>query len=187
MVHLSEHVGRYLVHPGGEVTTNLFKLVRADLHIELRAAMHLAREKNEVIHTKPIPLRIEGTLRRVVLSVYPADEFQQEGYLVVVFDDQGVFAPPAILAASVEPDARTDGATPSETTPSAESAPDQETTVWELDQELSFTRQRLQTVIEEYETGQEEMKASNEEMQSTNEELRSTMEELETSKEELSR
>ena len=46
-------------------------------------------------------------------------------------------------------------------------------------------RQRLQAIIEEYETSQEEMKASNEEMQSTNEELRSTMEELETSKEEL--
>ena len=48
-----------------------------------------------------------------------------------------------------------------------------------------MTRQRLQAIIEEYETGQEEMRASNEEMQSTNEELRSTMEELETSKEEL--
>jgi two-component system CheB/CheR fusion protein len=46
-------------------------------------------------------------------------------------------------------------------------------------------RQRLQAMIEEYETTQEEMKAANEEMQSTNEELRSTMEELETSKEEL--
>ncbi len=55
----------------------------------------------------------------------------------------------------------------------------------ELETELNLTRQRLQSIIEEYESSREEMKASNEETQSANEELRSTMEELETSKEEL--
>ncbi len=60
VVHLSENVGRYLTHPGGEVTTNVFKLVRPDFHVELRAAMHLAKEQGQVIHTQPIPLRVEG-------------------------------------------------------------------------------------------------------------------------------
>jgi two-component system CheB/CheR fusion protein len=55
----------------------------------------------------------------------------------------------------------------------------------EVENEISVARQRMQAIVEEYETTQEEMKAANEEMQSTNEELRSTMEELETSKEEL--
>ena len=38
LVHLSEHAGRYLVHPGGELTASVFRLVRDELRIELRAA-----------------------------------------------------------------------------------------------------------------------------------------------------
>ena len=45
VVHLSEHVGRYLIHPGGEMTNNIFKLVRPDFHIELRATLQLAQEE----------------------------------------------------------------------------------------------------------------------------------------------
>ncbi|SMF00746.1 CheR family methyltransferase [Pseudobacteriovorax antillogorgiicola] len=55
----------------------------------------------------------------------------------------------------------------------------------ELEQELTATREHLQTVIEEQETANEELQALNEELQSANEELQSTNEELETSNEEL--
>ena len=51
--------------------------------------------------------------------------------------------------------------------------------------ELRETRERLQSLIEEYETALEELKSSNEELVSVNEELQSTNEELEASKEEL--
>jgi two-component system CheB/CheR fusion protein len=54
-----------------------------------------------------------------------------------------------------------------------------------LERELRETRERLQSMAEEYETAIEELKSSNEEMVSVNEELQSTNEELETSKEEL--
>ena len=179
VVHLSEHVGRYLEHPGGEATTNVFKLIRPDFHIDLRAALHVAQEKGDVVHTKPVPVRLEGTPRWVILSVYPADEPQQEGYFMVTFDDR--VTPVREVPARTERAARPEG----DAATTADGETPKETTVRELETELSLTQQRLQRVIEEYETGQEEMKASNEEMQSTNEELRSTMEELETSKEEL--
>jgi two-component system, chemotaxis family, CheB/CheR fusion protein len=55
----------------------------------------------------------------------------------------------------------------------------------QLERELLETRERLQSMAEEYETAIEELKSSNEEMVSVNEELQSTNEELETSKEEL--
>lgn len=55
----------------------------------------------------------------------------------------------------------------------------------QLQQELSSTKEHLQTVIEELETSNEELQSVNEEMQSANEELQSTNEELETSNEEL--
>src|SRR5207237_4707038 len=55
----------------------------------------------------------------------------------------------------------------------------------QLERELRDTRERVQSMSEEYETAIEELKSSNEEMVSVNEELQSTNEELETSKEEL--
>lgn len=55
----------------------------------------------------------------------------------------------------------------------------------QLQQELSSTKEHLQTVVEELETANEELQSVNEEMQSANEELQSTNEELETSNEEL--
>ncbi|THK40516.1 EAL domain-containing protein [Methylophaga sp. SB9B] len=55
----------------------------------------------------------------------------------------------------------------------------------QLQQELTSSRDHLQTVIEELETSNEELQSVNEEMQSANEELQSTNEELETSNEEL--
>lgn len=54
-----------------------------------------------------------------------------------------------------------------------------------LERELNETKERLQSLIEEYETALEELKSSNEELVSVNEELQSTNEELEASKEEL--
>ncbi|RZA10822.1 MAG: chemotaxis protein CheR, partial [Proteobacteria bacterium] len=61
----------------------------------------------------------------------------------------------------------------------------QDGAAWRLEHELRETRERLQSLIEEYETALEELKASNEELVSLNEELQSTNEELEASKEEL--
>ncbi|HVH14875.1 MAG TPA: ATP-binding protein, partial [Candidatus Angelobacter sp.] len=54
-----------------------------------------------------------------------------------------------------------------------------------LEQELSTTKDYLQSIIEDKEAANDELKAANEEIQSSNEELQSTNEELETSKEEL--
>ena len=164
VVHFSESVGRFLVHPGGEPTTNVFHLVREELRIELRSALHAAKEKGRATRSKPLPVAVEGAERRVVLSVRPARSAEQDGLTLVLFDE-------------ADADAGADGRTSG---PATEDA-----TVRELEAELDLAKQRLQAIIEEYETGQEEMKASNEELQSTNEELRSTMEELETSKEEL--
>ena len=167
VVHLSEHVGRYLAHPGGEFTSNLFKLVREEFRIELRSALHDAKEKGVDTRSKPIRLQIEGKTCWVVLSVFPADDKLQKGFSVVIFDEQKNDAPTKAPKVSNDTQAQRDNH------------------MQEMQIDLDYTKQQLQGIIEEYETNQEEMKASNEEMQSINEELRSTLEELETSKEEL--
>lgn len=57
--------------------------------------------------------------------------------------------------------------------------------IFNLEQELQFTRENLQATIEELETSNEELQATNEELMAANEELQSTNEELESVNEEL--
>jgi two-component system CheB/CheR fusion protein len=163
IVHLSEHAGRYLIHPGGEPTTNILMVLREELRIELQVSTQAAREKKQSIDSKPILVQFpnEGP-RPVVLHVRPALEPGRDGYVLVIFEER---ATQEDLSSSLVPAVLANAATER---------------TRELENELNLTRQRLQSIIEEYESGREEMKASNEETQSANEELRSTLEELET-------
>lgn len=162
MVHVSEHAGRYLRVPGGDVTANVLNLVREELRIDLHAALHDVAKKHIAVRSKPIRMRIDGALKNVVFHVRPSEgDEEEQGFILIIFDE---LEEPSLYAAPAgEQGARTR----------------------ELETELVEVKQRLQTVVEDYESTQEEMKAANEELLSTNEELRSTMEELETSREEL--
>jgi two-component system CheB/CheR fusion protein len=166
LVHLSENAGRYLNHPGGEPTANVLKVVRPELRIDLQASLQAARESKQAVDSKPVPVRFNGHPRPVVLHVRTAKETEREGYALVIFEEREPGREDEAPAAAVPPGHQAER-------------------IQELENELTVSRQRLQAIIEEYESSQEEMKASSEEMQSTNEELRSTLEELETSKEEL--
>jgi two-component system CheB/CheR fusion protein len=168
VVHVSEHAGRYLVHPGGEITTNVFKLVREELRIPLRTALHDVRRTTRRCRTNPIPVRFNGDTRFVRVDVRPTQSKEQDGYILILFDeydalDEGMYG---------------------EARDTTRDAADSER-ISQIETRFEHAQQRLQAVIQEYETSQEEIKASNEELQSSNEELRSTLEELETSKEEL--
>jgi two-component system, chemotaxis family, CheB/CheR fusion protein len=163
VVHFSEHAGQYLTHPGGEPTSNVYRLVREPLRVELRSCLFGARERGRAERSRPIELDVDGRTAHLVLRVQPATDDELKNFYLVIFDE--VEGPKGFAKAGT-PD---DGGI----------------VVRELEEELERTRERMQGIIEEYESSQEEMKASNEELQSMNEELRSTMEELETSKEEL--
>lgn len=164
ILHLSEHVGRYLMPPGGEPTQSAVKMVREELRIELQAALQQVRERREIFDSRPVPVKFNGHPTPVVLHVRPSMERDEDGFALVIFEEREV---------------------PGQDEKSADLGQDTTPQTLRLQRELTTARQRLQALIEEYESSKEEMKASNEELQSTNEELRSTMEELETSKEEL--
>ena len=169
VVHLSERVGQYLLYPGGEPTADVFKLVPPELHLELRMALHNAQQRQQLVRTKPVRVMLREKKLLLSLSVFPNQEPHQAGFSVVIFEELGDLSSQALPSGP--------GA--------SDSAEELTEMVRDLQSELDHTKQRLQAIVEEYETSQEEMKASNEELQSANEELRSTMEELETSKEEL--
>jgi two-component system CheB/CheR fusion protein len=167
LAHLSQHAGRYLIPPGGEPTTNVLKMVREELQLELQASLHETREKHDAVDSRPIAVRFNGHARPVVMHLRPALNEEREGFVLIIFEER---APP-----------------PEREGPSAgyETPRESADRIQDLEAQLIAARKRTQTVIDEYESNREEMSASSEEMQSTNEELRSTLEELETSKEEL--
>ena len=169
LLHLSENAGRYLQHPGGEPSRDIFKLMRMELRMELRTVIFGARERQSLIRSNPISIGIDGSLRRVIISAQFNQDPEKEDVILVLFED---FAEP-------EQDELPNKGY------NNKADKDLFNRLQEMEAELVETRQRLQSIIEEYETSREEMKASNEELQSSNEELRSTLEELETSKEEL--
>jgi two-component system, chemotaxis family, CheB/CheR fusion protein len=175
VLHVSETAGRYLIQPTGPITTDLLKLVRPELQMELRAALFRAFDKEQAILTPPVPVRFNGDPHHVILSVKPqirttGDQRKPERQALVFFleDDREDDREKASTEASREQDEAR-----------------KNTLVMQLETEVRRLREQLQASIEEYESSSEELKASNEELQSINEEYRSATEELETSKEEL--
>lgn len=168
-IHVSGTAGRFLQPSAGTVTTDIVDLVREDLRLDLRTALHRAFERGEASLSSPIVLNLQGLSRRVYLQVKPvSDDEQLSRHALVMF----------IEGETLELNAD-DKATNDVEEQAGHGV------VQKLQQELQLTQNQLRTMREESETTNEELRAANEELQSINEEYRSTSEELETSKEEL--
>ena len=166
IVLYSSRTGKYLEAAAGIPSRQLLGMARRGLRLELRAAIREAvTEQRRIVHLN-IPIDTDdGRVQGVDLTVEPLDLQSEDPLFIVLFQDAG------------SPFDRQDKPGHANQDISAE------TNV--LERELSDTRDRLQSMIEEYETALEELKSSNEELVSVNEELQSTNEELEASKEEL--
>jgi two-component system CheB/CheR fusion protein len=168
ILHVSERAGRFLIQPIGPITTDVLKLVRAELQLELRTGLFRAFEKNQAILTQPIPVKFDGQPHWVILSINPrpspTEDRKKRAIIFFLEDEQNEISAQKTRDVDEE---------------------HQNAIVRRLETEVRRLREQLQTSIEEYESSSEELKASNEELQSINEEYRSATEELETSKEEL--
>jgi two-component system CheB/CheR fusion protein len=167
ILHVSETAGRYLLYPGGPAVTDLTELVRPELRMDLRSALHRAMEQGHTSLSLPIPVRFNGKAQRIYMQVKPV--LGQDGLrsALVIFIEGGIMENISDDAAVIE-----EGRSVNDT-------------IQQLREELKTTRARLKASREEEESANEELRAANEELQSINEEYRSTAEELETSKEEL--
>ena len=170
VLNVSEKAGRYLVQPHGPLTSDVLKLIRPELQLELRSALFRAFEKDQAMLTQPVPVQFNGHPHPVILSVIPRSKATED---LKIYEKQA-------LIFFLE-DERNDF--PIKAQEQTESTSNE--LVGQLENEVRHLRQQLQASMEEYESSSEELKASNEELQSINEEYRSATEELETSKEEL--
>ncbi|MGE3512732.1 MAG: PAS domain-containing protein, partial [Vicinamibacterales bacterium] len=166
VVHMSDHVGRFLRVPPGEPSRDLLAMVRTELRPDLRTALHQAAAQRQQVDVREVAVAFEDGERVVDLSVRPVmrEGDPPAGFFLILFNERDGSAhatAPVTLTSPAEPPSR------------------------QLEEELSSIKAQLRATIEQYETHVEEAKASNEELQAMNEELRSAAEELETSKEEL--
>ncbi len=168
VVHYSPRTGKYLEAAVGLPSRQLLTMARKGLRLDLRSALREAIEDTGNIGAREPRGRGRGgpDPDRVAHRRAPAAARGRRAAAPRLFHDQG----PSLSReeagqrmALLHPEANT----------------------LQLEHELRDTRERLQSLIEEYETVLEELKSSNEELVSLNEELQSTNEELEASKEEL--
>lgn len=164
VLHSHGDTARYLKLPEGDISVNLIDMAAAPLRVELRLALQKAEREQRTIRSHPIVLVEEGGRTAVTLIAMPLDMAPEvHARLLVLFEAQ-----PVIEHADV-------------TTPEENAA----FRIRELEQELTATRDHLQTNIEELEASNEELQSVNEEYQSTTEELQSANEELQTTNEEM--
>jgi two-component system CheB/CheR fusion protein len=166
VIYYSSKTGKYLEAPPGAPTRQLLTLARKGLRLDLRTAFREAVETGRAASREGVALESDtGSVQIVDILVEPFGDSGNEPLYMIIFLDQG-----PVLSRE-------------EALVRANSA--QHGAALHVERELRETRDRLQSMIEEYETALEELKSSNEELVSVNEEMQSTNEELEASKEEL--
>lgn len=157
--------GIYLSPAPGKASLNLLKMLREGMLVAVRSALKLAASEKRAVRTERLRIRSGNESRELTVEVIPVrGNGAEEGGFLVLFE---------------EPESGNVEESESGTLPVLDAD------VVQLEQELSATREYLQTIIDQQDAASEEMQSANEEVQSANEELQSVNEELETSKEEI--
>lgn len=164
ILHFRGQCSAYLSPPPGEASLGLLRMVRPELAVDLRTAIHRAKKKDEAVCKEGIPVKRGDHLWEVRVDVIPFQGNRPERFFLVLFQETPVREPPATQA---------------------QGAKRQELASTRLRRDLEKTKEYLQAIIQEHEATNEELKATNEEALSSNEELQSANEKLETAKEEL--
>ena len=171
VLHFRGQCSPYPSPSPGTASLSLVKMVRPELVVDLRNALHRAKTQNGPVRKEGIALKRNGSLRIVNLEVLPIrGPDASDRQFLVLFEDHPV--------RRTGPAAKRAGAPPK---PSKK----QQSEIAILRRELRTTKEYLHSVVEDQEAINEELKSANEEALSSNEELQSTNEELETAKEEL--
>jgi two-component system, chemotaxis family, CheB/CheR fusion protein len=154
---------RYLKVVSGEGTRDVLAMAREGLRAKLRSAIEGAKQDHTRVAVTGAHLKRDGCAVGVSIIALPVKRNNEELFLVSFLDD---LTPELTPVRPAEPAADT-------------------SRIAQLEQELTATREDLESAIRDLEMTNEEQKAVNEEAMSVNEEYQSTNEELETSKEEL--
>jgi two-component system, chemotaxis family, CheB/CheR fusion protein len=167
ILHFYGTTGKYLSHPYGDASLNLFTMIDKQHAVALRLAVDRAAREDQPVKWQLRELNRDDRAELVDVTIKPVtDPISRKRLIAVIFQ-----------AAEPQPN----------TGPAArqEPKPHDVDLATQLEADNRRLKQDLQTAIESFQMTHEEFTAANEEVLAINEELQSTNEELETSKEEL--
>jgi two-component system, chemotaxis family, CheB/CheR fusion protein len=173
IVHFRGQTSPYLESAPGRASHNLLKMAKDGLKIELRTAIHQAKQRNLPVKKVGLQVQEGNQIKEVNVEVIPIQaRGADERYFLVLFED----------VASVE---TSDVTKTIKTTSHHAKLNSDKQEIIRLNQELENTKEYLRSIIEEQEATNQDLRAANEEILSSNEEFQSSNEELETAKEEI--
>ncbi|MGA7934954.1 MAG: chemotaxis protein CheB [Kovacikia sp.] len=173
IVQFRGQTGAYLEPSPGQASLNVLTMVREELRLDLRTALHQAQQNKQAVRKEGIQLKQGDRITQIQIEVVPIKSgVAGDEYFLILFLDLGV--PPAPLRDDLPQKG------------SARKKHSQERAeILRLEQELETTKAYLRSIIEEQQSTNQDLRAANEEILSSNEELQSTNEELQTAKEEI--
>ena len=164
--HFRGRTSPFLEAPAGQPTTNILRMAREGLFMELRSALTEAKATVAPIVREGLRVHDQGADLPYTLRVLPVNPPEtDEPFFLVLFET-------TVLPWTVQAIA-----------PTSSTAVDSD--VESLRRELASSKQYVQTVVDQHDMVTQDLRAAHEEVLSSNEELKSTNEELETTKEEL--
>jgi two-component system, chemotaxis family, CheB/CheR fusion protein len=167
ILHFYGAMDKFLSHPPGDASLNLFSMIEKHHAVALRLAVDRAEREDVPVILQLREINRSDSGEIVKLTVKPVkDPISRKRLIAVIFQ-------PAEPQTISEPVAR------------QATKPQDGDIAAQLEAENNRLKQDLQTAIETFQVTHEEFTASNEEVLAINEELQATNEELETSKEEL--
>ena len=144
IVHFQGNTSPFLAPATGEPSFSLMRMVRPELVVDLRTAIHQVQKKGVAIRREGVRFKQNDAVTTVDLQVTPLAERHAKGCdLLVVFQASPGPRQPVLAPSQVK---RQGGAK-----------------IARMEHELVATREHLRTIIEEHEAAQEEMAAVNEE------------------------
>ena len=187
IIHTRGNINQYLKLAPGRASLNILKMARAGLLLDLQNAIGKAKKDNTAVRRQNVQIKNGNgneqgkdggktqhpadSVRLVNFEVVPISVNNlEENFFMILFQDAVPNKEYLGAASRLHPGKRSEVASGK---------------ISKLEQELSSTKEYLQSVIETQEATNEELQSANEEILSSNEELQSTNEELETAKEEL--
>ena len=171
LCHSYGKCGDFITIPVGNVTLDIFSLIRADLRIAVSKALKESRETRGRVAYDKIPVQIGESPEYISLVAQPISD--------KIGADTGVTAI-AFLRSSQEPEKPLDMEHYNIDTAAAQRIADLEKDLHVTQDNLSHTVTELESVNAELQAANEELLTANEELQSSNEELQSVNEELYT-------
>jgi two-component system, chemotaxis family, CheB/CheR fusion protein len=176
ILHFRGQTNHYLAPAPGRASHNLLKMAKEELKLELRTAIHQAKQHKSATRKDGLQIRVGDRIRQVNLEVIPLHaRGAAEGYFLVLFTENIAASTPV----TGDPIVRYD----IETSRNRHTIDERE--IVRLKQELANTKEYLRSIVEEQEATNQDLRAANEEILSSNEEFQSSNEELETAKEEI--